>query len=77
MTNGVSSVLLNDSVRSCLEPFVFHFTAHFTSLLLPSAATEYISLVVLALVMFGRRTTTVKCEMISTKLRGEGGFGAH
>lgn len=39
-------------VTSCLEPFMFHFTAHFTIPLLPSAATEYISLVVLAVVMF-------------------------
>lgn len=50
----------NDTVSSCLEPFMFHFTAHFTIPLLPSAATEYISLVVLAVVMFLRHSSKMQ-----------------
>lgn len=47
-------------VTSCLEPFMFHFTAHFTIPLLPSPATEYISLVVQAVVMFWRHSSKMQ-----------------
>lgn len=34
---------MNDSVRSCVEPFMIHFAAHFTILPFAYTAIEYIS----------------------------------
>ena len=48
------------SVRSCLEALVFHFTAHFTIPPCPQPHTEYITRVVLALVVFGEMNTHCK-----------------